>query len=394
MVAAGEFAARSARHLEREGLSRRAGYARPALMLADLWQITVQEAQRFCDLGLATRERFGLDGVALPPEFPAVAAAVARCEVSVVAAGVIVRELGAASGRCSTEDRLIAERELVSRAPDFSIADLHTLARQVRDRLEEDGLLDRDAVRRGRRALRFRVASHGMLRLEWEMGPETAGMVKAAIDGIVSADLHAARDDSHDGALTDDRSLEQQRADAADRLFHHFATCATATGSAPATTMVVRLSLDDLRSGTGAASIDGVQESISIATARKLAADAELIPLVLGSRGEVLDAGRATRFFTRTQRLALIERDDGCAFPGCTSPPAYAEAHHITWWSHGGTSDVSNGVMLCGFHHHRIHDDGWNIRLHAGVPYFIPPPWIDPHQRPRQGGRIHLPAAA
>jgi hypothetical protein len=125
--------------------------------------------------------------------------------------------------------------------------------------------------------------------------------------------------------------VEQRRADAADRLFHHLATCPTAGGTAPVTTMVVRLSLDDLRTGSGTASIDGIQETISIATARRLAADAELIPMVLGGSGEVLDAGRATRFFTRTQRLALIERDDGCAFAGCTSPPAYAEAHHIRW---------------------------------------------------------------
>jgi hypothetical protein len=50
--------------------------------------------------------------------------------------------------------------------------------------------------------------------------------------------------------------------------------------------------------------------------------------------------------------------------------------------------------MLCGFHHHRVHDDGWQIRIHDHVPYFIPPPWIDPHQRPRQGGRIRVPTAA
>ena len=41
--AAGEFAALSDRCLDRDGLSRRAGYSRPELMLADLWRITTDD---------------------------------------------------------------------------------------------------------------------------------------------------------------------------------------------------------------------------------------------------------------------------------------------------------------------------------------------------------------
>ena len=300
---------------------------------------------------------------------------------------MIIRELESAAPRCSTERRQIAEQELVLRAPDFSVADLHTLARQVRDRLDEDGVEQRDKIRRVRRSARFVPASLGMVRLVWEMGPEVAGMVKAAVDGVASEQQRTARDT---GEPDDGRTLEQRRADAAEHLFHHLATCTGNGGDLPAATMVIRLSLDALRYRTGAAHIDGIQESISISTARRMAAEAELIPLVLGGPSEVLDAGRAKRFFTRAQRLALIERDDGCAFAGCTSPPAYAEAHHIDWWSDGGTSDLSNGIMLCSFHHHRVHDDGWEIRVRNQVPYFIPPPWVDPDMRPRRGGRIEL----
>ncbi|MCU1413992.1 MAG: hypothetical protein JWN80_1332 [Microbacteriaceae bacterium] len=386
IVAAGEFAALSDRSLDKDGLARRAGYARPELMLAGLWHVTVQEAKRYCTVGLATRARQALDGTPLPPEYPVVAAAIASCELTLTAADIIIRELEAAAPRCSTEKRQIAEHELVTRAPDFTIADLHTLARNVRDRLDEDGVLDRDAVHRLQRSVKFIPGSNGMVRLVWDMPPATAGMVKTAIDGVVDHDFRAARDSEVD----DIRTLEQRRADAAEHLFHHVATCGGVAGDLPAATMVVRLSLDDLRSGRGTASIDGIQETISIATARRLAADAELIPIVLGGKREVLDAGRARRLFSRTQRLALMERDDGCAFPGCTSPPSYADAHHIRWWSHGGDTDLANGVMLCGFHHHRVHDDEWEIRIREGVPYFIPPPWADPDRRERRGGRIEL----
>ncbi|MCU1422724.1 MAG: endonuclease, partial [Microbacteriaceae bacterium] len=132
IVAAGEFAALSDRSLDKDGLSRRAGYARPELMLADLWHVTVQEAKRYCTVGLATRARQALDGTPLPAEYPIVAAAIASCELGIAAAEIIVRELEAAASRCSTEKRQIAEHELVTRAPDFTIADLHTLARRVR----------------------------------------------------------------------------------------------------------------------------------------------------------------------------------------------------------------------------------------------------------------------
>jgi Ni,Fe-hydrogenase I small subunit len=93
--------------------------------------------------------------------------------------------------------------------------------------------------------------------------------------------------------------------------------------------------------------------------------------------------------FSRAQKLALAERDGGCAWMGCPHPPSYTEAHHIRWWdAHSGPTDLDNGVLLCSSHHHRIHDTGWQIEVRENVPYFIPPPHIDPHRRPRAGGRL------
>ena len=92
--------------------------------------------------------------------------------------------------------------------------------------------------------------------------------------------------------------------------------------------------------------------------------DAQLIPVVLGGASEVLDLGRSRRLFTKAQRLALAERDDGCAWPGCPHPPSYTEAHHIRWWeAHAGPTDLRNGVLLCSSHHHRVHHDDWDIAV-------------------------------
>ena len=39
-------------------------------------------------------------------------------------------------------------------------------------------------------------------------------------------------------------------------------------------------------------------------------------------------------------------------------------------------------------HHHRMHRDGWDIRVTDNVPWFIPPSSIDFYRTPRRGGRL------
>lgn len=141
--------------------------------------------------------------------------------------------------------------------------------------------------------------------------------------------------------------------------------------------------------GTGAATETGTGTfaftgPVAAATLRKIACDADIIPALLGTHGEILDLGRKTRLFTPAQRTALTTRDQGCAFPNCTIPAPWCEAHHITYWSHGGPTTTNNGVLLCSHHHHLIHKEQWKITITHGTPTFIPPPHIDPTQTPQQ----------
>ncbi|NJC23400.1 hypothetical protein BJ994_002476 [Arthrobacter pigmenti] len=123
---------------------------------------------------------------------------------------------------------------------------------------------------------------------------------------------------------------------------------------------------------------------INARTVRKLACDADIIPIVLGGTNEILDLGRTQRLFTPKQRKALHARDKGCAFPGCHMPSHWTEAHHITPWSEGGTTTTDNGVLLCSHHHHLIHQGEWTIQVHDRLPWFIPPQQLDPQQHPRR----------
>ena len=89
------------------------------------------------------------------------------------------------------------------------------------------------------------------------------------------------------------------------------------------------------RHGTGTLAFTG---PVTASTVRKIACDADIIPVVLGGEGQVLDIGRASRVFPPHIRKAITARDRGCAFPQCTIPAPWCEAHHITYWSRGGTT--------------------------------------------------------
>jgi hypothetical protein len=90
--------------------------------------------------------------------------------------------------------------------------------------------------------------------------------------------------------------------------------------------------------------LDG-QWAISAETARRLACDAQIIPVVLGARGEVLDLDRKSRVVSAAQRRALVQRDRHCAHPGCRRRPRRCAAHHIVPWGQGGPTDVDNLVL-------------------------------------------------
>ncbi|WP_431861949.1 HNH endonuclease signature motif containing protein [Micrococcus terreus] len=102
---------------------------------------------------------------------------------------------------------------------------------------------------------------------------------------------------------------------------------------------------------------------------RAWACDADLIPVVLGGAGEVLDIGRAQRPFPPGIRKAIIARDHGCAAPGCWSPAAWCQIHHIRFWKkHEGPTSVENGVLLCSHHHQALHHDQITIQMTNGIP--------------------------
>ena len=101
--------------------------------------------------------------------------------------------------------------------------------------------------------------------------------------------------------------------------------------------------------------------SISAIEARRLACTAGIIPMVLGTKGQVLEVGRKRRFHTEAMRIAMGVRDGGCTAEHCETPPGLRHAHHDQPWSAGGHTNVDTGRLLCPHHHRRIHDPRYAV---------------------------------
>jgi len=108
-------------------------------------------------------------------------------------------------------------------------------------------------------------------------------------------------------------------------------------------------------------------EVLSTDVVRRLACDAQVVPVVLGTRGEILDQGEAIRLFNRSQIRHLWLRDKHCTFPGCHKPAAWTDAHHLLHWAHGGPTDTWNAALLCRAHHSVVHTHRYAGRVVEGA---------------------------
>lgn len=378
---AAEVARRSTGEEPGGGLARREGFGDAGSMIARVTGGSKTDARRAIDAGRA----FLGDAVAhepAPPRYPAVAAASLAGDLSVDAAGMITSGLESVTDRLPSAALHELERRLVAKAVGLAAHDVRKLVAAAIARADVAAHCEREQRQYQERYVIWSEDHTGMVTLNAKLDPVTAAPIRTAIEQIVTQQFRARRD--QDPLEADRRTVGQLRADALFDLCRHALGCEEAGRSGVRTTIVVRMSKADLESGEGLGRIDGVSVPVSVGELRRLAGDAGVVPVVLGGDGEVLDLGRSVRLFTRAQRLALLERDGGCA--KCHAPPEHCEAHHIRWWDRGGGTDLSNGVMLCTRCHHDVHRQGWEIIATPTSVEFVPPPHMDAARHPQPGG--------
>ncbi|SFR78380.1 protein of unknown function [Microbacterium azadirachtae] len=316
-VAAG-IARESRRELGPDSLARQYGFRSPAQLIATTTGASAGDTHRLVKVGEATVPCTNL------------------------VADLLVAFLDRMIGKLGRDAVARAEEALVGKAPGLSLDEVRRMVTRTEAELDPDGVAPREDELRARASVSL-FERDGMLHLNAVLDPARAAAVKTAIDGYVSAQFAAHRDgrDPH-APDADRRTPPQVRADGLVHLAEHALTCVRTT-SLNGATVVVRVNASDLETGTGFGLIDGIEHPVGIDTVRRLAGGGSITAWACGKDGEVLRWGRDRHLFTRAQRLALAERDGGCAF--CGLPPGMTKAHHIEWWARdrGGT-DLDNGA--------------------------------------------------
>ncbi len=161
----------------------------------------------------------------------------------------------------------------------------------------------------------------------------------------------------------DDRCRERRLADALVEL----ATHALDAGMVPQQAsqrphLQVTTSLQTLAGlpGSPAAEME-FSVPISTKTVQRIACDATINRVLLGSDSAVIDVGAARRVVSPATRRALNARDRTCRWPGCDRPASWSAVHHVVHWAHGGATNLSNLIVLCHRHHWMVHERGWRL---------------------------------
>jgi hypothetical protein len=137
-------------------------------------------------------------------------------------------------------------------------------------------------------------------------------------------------------------------------------------------TVVIHADVEALTAEEGVAETEeGV--ALSSEALRRTLCDCRLQLVVHDEGGEVAAIGSLSRSVRRWLLRRLRDRDKGCVFPGC-SRRRFLQAHHVRHWVRGGPTQEDNLCLLCGYHHHLMHEGGWNMTFDGiSPPVFLRP---------------------
>lgn len=141
----------------------------------------------------------------------------------------------------------------------------------------------------------------------------------------------------------------------------------TSPAGNPRSALVVHVDLQTLTGGRHAESLSETDSGVALPvdTMRRVACDADLIPVVLDGKRVVLDQGRAKRLATAEQRTAIETMQATCSHPDCTVTIDDCRIHHVVPWRRGGRTDLANLAPVCEPHHHLVHEGGWTLTMTA-----------------------------
>ena len=216
-------------------------------------------------------------------------------------------------------------------------AELKRFAHAVVNAADPDGPEPIDnQLQHDRRYLELKQRRDSMWHLQGKLISTVGAQLNAILDPLTKPRTTAIKDE--DGKVVDipdERRYVQRLHDALEegcaRLLK--SDDQPSVGGVPAS-VVVTIGLEDLLAKAGLAETAGGTQLTSDQLLR-IADEAEIWPTIIDRNGVPLALGRSRRLASPGQTMALIARDAGCSFPGCTHPASWCDRHHIVDWISG-----------------------------------------------------------
>ena len=257
------------------------------------------------------------------------------------------------------------EARLLRHARKESVVKFEHTCLHARHAADPEGVVDEEKQGVEARSLTFSTAEDGCV------------LVKGILDKVGGAALRTALEPlaERDGK-DDQRDYPRRLADALVDL---------SMNALDRPNLQVTTSLETLLGLTGAPAAEmEFSLPISAKAVERLGCDCSITRILLGSDSAVIDVGRSKRTVSGPARRALNARDGHCRWPGCDRPAKWSAAHHVVHWSQGGSTDLSNLILLCHRHHWMVHEGRWQI-VHADDGQMLAIPPVTEYQRVARG---------
>jgi Domain of unknown function (DUF222) len=308
-------------------------------------------------------------------ELPRTQEALARGEIGyqhAVAMARAAEHVGAAHVRK-------AEATLLKAAETMDPGQFVGVAKNFEHRVDAEAVLAEANRAHERRYLQIGEVSHGLVRLEGQIVPEAAAMLRTRMEPFMKprkGDERTAGQRAHDTLVEIlRRDGAAGRAEGKDHL----------NGAGPRPSLIIKASLDTLAGIAGAPAgeleWDG---TIPAETVRRHACDSAITRITgLGELEQEIT--HAARTIPPSTRRALVARDQHCVFPGCDRPAPWCDGHHLVFWGDGGPTRLDNLGLVCGTHHRKVHEEGWKLQRDQTGRWVATPPPLKVLPRARTG---------
>jgi len=311
--------------------------------------LTSREAREVVSRGLVTEAA---------PEMASVLAAGDTTAAHVDALGRGLKIAGAEREAFMAHLPELVEASTTMTASEFS----HLVTETAKSVVTDDGL---STFERQKREMFFKMRNEadGCLSVSGKFDPISASILKSKIGRLVESMFHSGDQEVPVEVMPWIEPNDHRQAQALIALVN--GAIDTVSDMPTRAEIVVHVDLETLQHGlhTGSTCRTALGADLPVETVRRLACEAEILPVVLDGRSVPIDVGRSKRLATIHQRRALEAIHPTCAIPDCEVIFDHCNVHHIDYWENGGATDLNNMVPLCSRHHHAAHEGGWKLKL-------------------------------